>query len=314
MLFDLRKVLLGRAIQALVVAFVVGIASFAMLHTLPGDVALRIAGGRYGADFTDAAAAAAVRAELGLDRPLMVQLADWFFQLLTLDFGRSATTNALVVDEIGLLLGNSIVLALAAVLLSLLIAVPVGILAALKPGSVFDRLSALVSISLRATPAFVLGIVLMLGLAVRMGLAPVAGHGTAETLILPTVTLALGLAAVSSRVVRDSVVLVMESEQFRFARSKGLPLHSAILRHVMRNSAIPVVAYVGVQAAYLIEGVVIVETLFSWPGIGHGLVHAIFARDLPMLQGTALALGLLCVALNAFVDLACAAIDPRARA
>lgn len=309
----LGKVLAGRAFQALTVALVVGVASFAMLHTLPGDIALRIAGGRYGADYTDANAAAAVRAELGLDRPLMVQLADWFGQLLTLDFGRSAMTNALVTSEIAHLLGNSLILAVSSVLMSLVIAIPVGVLAALRPGGIFDRLSSLVSIGLRALPAFVLGIVLTLGLAIRLGIAPVAGHGTAETLILPTLTLAIGLAAVSSRIVRDAVVRVMESEQFQFARAKGLSTSAAVIRHGARNAAIPVVAYVGVQTAYLIEGVVIVESLFSWPGIGHGLVHAIFSRDLPMLQGTALSLGLLCVALNALVDVACAALDPRAR-
>ena len=309
----LGRLLAGRAVQAMIVALIVGIVSFAMLHALPGDIALRIAGGRYGADFANSAAADAVRAELGLDRPLLIQLGEWLAKLFTLNLGRSTMTNAPVTSEMGHLIANSLVLALTSVLLSLVIAVPLGVLAALRPGGWFDRTSALLSIALRATPAFVLGIALMLGLAVRMGLAPVAGHGTGQTLILPALTLAIGLAAVSSRVVRDAVVAVLDSDQFRFARTKGLPMHSAILRHGARNSAIPVVAYIGVQLAYLIEGVVIVETLFSWPGIGHGLVHAIFSRDVPMLQGTALALGLMCVVLNAVVDILCNEIDPRGR-
>ena len=146
-----------------------------------------------------------------------------------------------------------------------------------------------------------------------MGLAPVAGHGTAATLLLPALTLALGLAAVLSRVVRDAVLDVMRSDQVRFARAKGLSLDLVLLRHVARNAAIPVVAYVGVQLAYVIEGVVIIESLFAWPGIGHALVHAIFARDVPMVQGTALALGMMFVALNLVIDLLCRGLDPRGR-
>ncbi|QFT60746.1 Glutathione transport system permease protein GsiC (plasmid) [Sulfitobacter sp. THAF37] len=303
----------GRALQALIVALVVGVASFAMMHALPGDAAFRIAAGRYGYDVADAAAAAAVRAELGLDRPMMVQLAAWLGELLTFDLGRSSVTGMPIATELGHLSSNSFVLALAAVLLSLVIAVPIGLLAAVSPGGLLDRGLLWVSIALRATPAFVLGIALMLGLAVQLRLTPVAGHGTAANMFLPTLTLGIGLAAVSSRVVRDAVVDVMRSDQFRFARAKGLSLRSAVGRHVVRNAAIPVVSYVGVQLAYLIEGVVIVEVLFAYPGVGHALVHAIFGRDVPMVQGTALALGLFYVALSTIIDLMCRGLDPRGR-
>ena len=131
---------------------------------------------------------------------------------------------------------------------------------------------------------------------------------------LPALTLALGLAAVSSRVTRDAVAAVARAPYFAFARHKGLPDGVALRRHGLRNAAIPVVSYLGLQTVYLIEGVVVVETIFAYPGIGHALVHAIIARDIPMVQGTALVMGLLFVAINAAVDAACAWLDPRLRA
>lgn len=307
----LARQLAGRVGQACLVALIIGVASFAMIHALPGDVAYRIAAGRYGYDVADAAAAAAVRAELGLDQPLVLQLLDWLISLARLDLGRSTVTGAPVAEEIRVQLVNSLVLALTSIVLSLLIAVPVGIAAGLKPGGVFDRTSLAISTVLRATPAFVLGVVLMLLLAVWAGIAPVAGHGTTDTLLLPAATLSFGLAAVSSRVVRDAIVDVTGSDQYAFALAKGLNRGTALKRHVLRNAALPVVTYIGIQLVFLIEGVVIIEALFAWPGIGHALVHAIFARDIPMVQGTALSLGLMFVAMNFAVDLYCRILDPR---
>ena len=162
-------------------------------------------------------------------------------------------------------------------------------------------------------PAFALGIVLVLIFAVQLKLFPVAGFRGFQHLILPSLTLGLGLAAVSNRVVRDAVVEAMSAEWRLFARTKGLSAGVTMIRHVLRNASLPVVTYVGVQMAYLIEGVVIVETVFAWPGIGHALVHAIFARDISMVQGTALTLGLIYVVLNLVIDLACRSIDPRSQ-
>ena len=167
------------------------------------------------------------------------------------------------------------------------------------------------SVGLRSVPAFAMGVVLMLFLAVEAKLLPVAGYGELHHLILPSLTLGLGLAAVSNRVVRDSVVAATRSEWFSFARTKGLSRWTALRRHALRNAAVPAVAYIGVQLAFLIEGVVIIESVFAWPGIGHALVHAIFERDIPMVQGTVLVLGLLFVVLSLFVDIACRALDPR---
>lgn len=308
------SILVGRVIQALMVAIVVGMASFAMMQSLPGDASYRIAAGRYGYDMMDAASAEAVRTELGLDQPQSIQLMEWFSALARFDLGKSAVTGMPVAEELKSLLGHSLLLAGAGVFVSLLIAIPVGILAGLKPNGFFDRASLFASIILRAVPAFALGVMLILAFAVHGKLLPVAGFQGPEHLILPALTLGIGLAAVSSRVVRDAVSEAMAADWHLFSRTKGLSSRLALQRHVLRNAALPVVVYVGVQLAYVIEGVVIVESIFSWPGIGHELVHAIFGRDVAMVQGTALALGLLYVVLNLMIDLMCRGIDPRGRA
>ncbi|MCG8360623.1 MAG: ABC transporter permease, partial [Kiloniellales bacterium] len=260
-----------------------------------------------------AAAAEAVRAELGLDRHWTAKLFAWLGALAQFDLGRSLVYGSPVIDEIAVQLGYSLLLAAGAVITSLLVAIPLGITAGLKPGGVVDRVTLAVSILVRAIPAFALGVVLVLVFAVQLKLLPVAGFRGPEHLVLPSLTLGLGLAAVSNRVVRDAVVDAMSAEWQLFARTKGLSTRLTVLRHVLRNASLPVVTYVGVQMAYMIEGVVIVETVFAWPGIGHALVHAIFARDIAMVQGTALTLGLIYVALNLAIDLACRGIDPRTR-
>ncbi len=310
----LGALLLGRLAQAAIVALAVGVLGFAMMEALPGDAAYRIAAGRYGYDLVDGAAAERVRAELGLDRPAWVRLIAWAGDVATLDLGRSAVTGARVWDEIGRQLGHSAALTAAALALGLLIALPTGVAAGLNPGGLFDRASAVVSVGLRATPAFLLGVILMLTLAVRLNLTPAAGHGQGASIVLPALTLALVLASVLTRVIRNAVARTVAGEAYQFARHKGLSVGAALWRHGARNAAVPVVAYLGVQAALLLEGVVVVESVFAWPGVGHALTHAVFERDVPMLQGTALTLGLTFVALSFLVDAACRAIDPRMRA
>lgn len=302
-----------RILQALLVALIVGTLCFFIVRWLPGDMAFRIAAGRYGYDLVNAAAAEAVRQELGLDRPLLVQLAIWWRDLLTFNFGTSLLSGERVIDEIGHELGHSIELAITAVLIAAAIGPGLGMLAGMQPGGILDKVTLVATAILRAFPPFIVGLVLILVFAVNLRLTPAAGHGHAGSIILPALTLAIGLAAVSCRVARDAMASVGASAYFVFARTKGLSDRQALQHHGLRNVGVPVVAYLGVQLVYLIEGVVIVETLFAWPGIGHALVHAIVGRDVPMIQGTAIVMGVLFVLLNTLVDLACLAIDPRRR-
>lgn len=304
--------LLGfRLMQAGLVALLVGGLTFVLMRMLPGDVAYRIAAGRYGYDRVDAAAAQAVQQELGLDRPAWQALADWFMQLLRFNPGNSLVSGEPVMGEIAHQLGQTMHLAAVALLLSLLLGPPLGIIAGLSPAGKLDRLLLAISTTLRALPHFVLGLILVLIFALGLGLLPAAGYGDAEHVLLPALTLALGLAAVSSRVARNAMRQVTESQWYSFGRTNGLKPGTLFWRHGLRNVSVPVVTYMSVQFIYLVEGVIVVETLFAWPGIGHALVHAIFHRDVPMIQGTALIMGLMFVLLNALSDGLCYLLDPR---
>ena len=307
------RVLRQRAIQAAAVVLLVSTACFAIVQSLPGDIAFRIAAGRYGYDQVTAASADSVRAELGLDRPAWQQLLDWLGNLTTLDLGTSLVTGAGVAGELGLYLSNSLQVAAAALTLALAAGAPVGALAAARPGGILDRITTLWVSGARALPPFLLGLVLILLFSVHLGVLPAAGHGEAGHIVLPAVTLAVGLSGLFARVTRDAVVQIRQSDYVRFAATKGLGERLVFLRHVLRNAGVTLIAYIGVQMLILIEGVVVVESLFAWPGLGHALVHAIFWRDIPMIQATALALALLVVVLNTVVDLGALALDPRPR-
>lgn len=306
--------LASRLVQAVMVAVLIGTATFAMMRALPGDAAWRIAAGRYGYDNVNAQAADAVREELGLGGPVLPALGRWFADLARLDFGTSLVSGQPVIDEIGHQLGASLQLALAALLLSLLIGPPLGILAGLRPGGVLDRSLLVLSTGLKAVPQFLMALLLILFLAVHLRWLPAAGHGEARHFILPSLTLALGLAAVNTRIARDAMARIAAMPFYRFAQWKGLSPRQTLLRHGLRNVSVPLVTYLGLQFVTLVEGVVVVEAVFGWPGIGHALVHAIFSRDVPMVQGTALVLGLGFVLVNAGIDLAVRRLDPRVSA
>jgi peptide/nickel transport system permease protein len=309
----LTAILLRRSVQAVLVALLIGTISFFLMRSLPGDIAYRIASGRYGYDMTTTAAAEIVRGELHLDRPMGEALLLWWRGLLQLDFGTSVITGRPVMVEVWEHLAQTLRLAVTALILAAAIGLPLGTLAGLKQGGWVDRITLGATMVLRAIPTFVLGMMLVVLFSLRLKLLPVAGFDESGSIVLPALTLALGLGAIVSRIARDSIVRVTGSPYYEFARVKGLSDRVALVRHGLRNAAVPVIAYLGVQLAFLIEGVVVVEVLFSWPGIGHALIHALFGRDIPVIQGVVLTMSLIFVLLNTLVDIACAAIDPRLR-
>lgn len=307
----MSRLVTARLLQALVAALLIATLCFAMMQTLPGDAAMRIAASRYGPDAMSQQLAEAVRLELGLERPLLTQYAASLMQLARLDLGYSLVSGTPVIEELKVQLGHSLWLALLALALSLLLGPTLGLMAGLRPGGWVDRLSLGLSILLRALPPFVLGLLLIMVFSLWLGWLPPAGFGSWRHLLLPALTLALGLAALSSRVTRDAMAEVAAAPYFAYGRQKGLDGLALAGRHGARNAAIPVVAYLGLQSVYLIEGVVVVESLFAFPGIGHALVHAIIARDVPMVQGTVLIMGLLFIFINLLVDTLCRRLDPR---
>ena len=306
----MKVMLLKRALQLVTVVWGVGTLTFVLMRSLPGDMAYRIAASRYGQDNVNSDAAALVRQELNLDQSAFVAYWHWLLDLLQFNLGHSLVSGLPVIDAIQHMLGHSLLLALAGLLISILIAVPIGLFCAWR-GNPLDSVFMGLSSVIRATPVFVLGVLFILLFALHWNWFPVAGFGTPAHLVLPALTLALSLAAVSNRVVRDSAKQTFQAAFYQFSKVKGLSTWQTFKRHGARNIAVPVVAFFGIQLVSMIEGIVMIESLFSWPGIGHGLAHAIFARDIPVIQGAALVMGILFVALNTLVDILCLWIDPR---
>lgn len=305
------KILLRRLTQLLLVVWSVGTLTFIITRQLSGDMAYRIAASRYGYDQADSMAAEAVRAELELDQPWWQSYFSWLGDLLQFNLGKSLVTGDSVWAEIQHQFGHTLSLAIVALILAILIGPTLGLLAARKPNGFFDRLTLVFSTLFRSVPAFIIAIGLITLFSAQLKWLPAGGYGSWQHFILPALTLAIGLSAVSVRVTRSTMVQVKNAEFYQFSQLKGLSRWKTFVRHGLPNIAVPVIAYHAVQLVYLIEGVVVVESLFAWPGSGHALVHAIIARDVPMIQGTTLVMGGLFVVLNTLADLLSAWIDPR---
>lgn len=288
----------------------VSVITFSMMHFVPGDPAEMIAMERYGEEIT-AEIIDHVRAELGLDQPVYVQYFHWLTKLLQGNLGYSFRTDRPVLDEILSRLPATIQLALGGMLVSLVIAIPVGIISATRQYSVVDNLSmfgALLGVSI---PNFWLALLLILFFSVHLGWLPVFGRDGIECLILPALTLGTSMAAITTRLIRSSMIEVLGQDYIRTARAKGLKERIVIYKHALKNALIPVTTIVGLQFAALLEGAVIVEVIFAWPGIGRLLVDSIFTRDFMLIQGCVLFIAAMFVLVNLLVDISYAYLDPR---
>jgi peptide/nickel transport system permease protein len=254
-----------------------------------------------------------VRTEFGLDQPVYIQYFNWLGNVLRGDFGYSFRTDRPVLDEILTRLPATLQLALAGMLVALVIAIPVGIISATRQYSAVDNLSmfgALLGVSM---PNFWLGLLLIMFFSVHLGWLPVFGRGGIEHLILPAITLGTGMAAITTRLMRSSMLEVLRQDYIRTARAKGLSEKVVICKHALKNALIPVVTVVGLQFGFLLEGAVIVEVIFAWPGIGRLLVDSIFARDFPVIQGCILFIAVMFVFVNLLVDSSYTYLDPKIR-
>jgi peptide/nickel transport system permease protein len=290
----------------------VSIITFSLMHFVPGDPAKLIAEKKYGDNVT-AEAVELVRSEMGLDRPVFIQYFNWMAGILRGDFGISSSTGRPVWDEITSKLPATVELALAAMLVSLIIAIPVGILSAVKQYSIMDSacmLGAMLGVSM---PNFWLGLLLILVFSVNLGWFPVYGRGDLTQLILPALTLGTGIAAVTARLTRSSILETLKQDYIRTARSKGLAERAVINRHALKNALIPVVTVVGLQIGSLLEGAVVVEVIFAWPGLGRLLYDSIFARDFSVIQGCVFFIAVMYVIVNLLVDIIYVWLDPRIR-
>lgn len=307
------KQLVWRLGQAAFVIFAVGILTFVLVQALPGDMAWRIASGRYGYDRVDLAAVTRVQQQLTDFSAQGNALWHWMWDLLRFDFGRSLVSGEPVSSELGWQLTQTLALAGVALLMMLILIIPAGVWAGCRPGGVIDRLINVLAPTFKSIPHFALGLLLIMLFSLRLNWLPSAGHGEGQHVILPALTLALTLSAVGARVVREATCQAVKAGWYRWGAQKGLSSPYLFLRHGLRNLSVPVVTWIGMQFVWLVEGVVVIETLFAWPGVGHALVHAIFARDVPVIQASAVVLGLTFVTLNMLVDGVCYVLDPRGK-
>lgn len=307
------KYIVKRLAMLIIVTMGVTLITFSMMHWAPGDPAELMAISRYGLESVNEQNIAQIRMEEGLDAPIFVQYWRWLEHIWRGDLGRSIVTGDLVLDEIRLKIPATFELALAALIISLIIALPAGIISAVKQYSPVDYLTmtgALLGVSM---PNFWLGLLLILLFSVTLGWLPVFGYGTLKHMVLPALTLGAGMAAITTRLIRSSMLGVLRQDYIITARSKGLPEGSIIYNHALKNSLIPVITVIGLQIGHLLEGAVIVEVIFAWPGIGKLLVDSIFARDFFMIQGCVLLFAVIFVIVNLLVDISYIYLDPRIR-
>lgn len=299
--------------QATLTAWVIATLCFFVVQALPGDAALSIAAARVGEERVTPEAAARIKREEGLDRPVFVQYGSWMARLATLDLGRSMVTRKRVVDDLAYHASFTLSLGLIGWLLSYAIALPFGIAAGFYPGGLLDRAATGLSVIFVSLPTFLIGIALISVFALTFRVLPPAGYRTSAHMVLPALTLALSLAAYSVPMIRNAVVEVRGSFFMTYARIRGLGASKAFQHHGIRNAAIPVITFAALQFAFVVDGFVIIETLFNYPGLGELLVRSLVARDIPVIMGAGLLIGLLYALVNLAVDLIALALDPRRR-
>ncbi|SFF49848.1 peptide/nickel transport system permease protein [Blastococcus tunisiensis] len=294
----------------------VSVIVFSLVHLVPGDPVRLALGTRFSQESYDA-----LRERSGLDQPLIEQFFGWLGRALTGDLGVSFRSGETVTSLIAERLPATLTLAFASILVALLIAVPLGTISALRPRSIIDRFATVISQFGISVPDFWMGIVLILVFAGTLGWLPSGGFVPIgedplewlQRLVMPAVVTGVVSGSVITRFVRSSMLEALGSDHVRTAQAKGLPTRQVFTWHVLRNALLPLVTVTGVQLAYLLSGVVVVEIVFSWPGLGQLALQAVQARDYPVLQGAVLLFALVFLVINLVVDLLYTAIDPRIR-
>jgi len=254
-----------------------------------------------------------LRKELHLDRPVLVQYAEFLGGLPRGDLGVSFRSREPVAREIARRFPATLLLAATSIAVAVLVALPLGMLAATRRGKAADYLSGFAAMLSLSIPNFLLGPLLVLVFSVQMGILPVSGYGTARHLVLPAATLGTGMAALLMRMVRATLLEELRKEYVTAAEARGLSRRAAVAMHALRNALVPLATVLGLSFGAVLAGSVIAETIFAWPGIGRLLIQAIDARDYPLVQGCVLVIALCTVAVNLATDLLCARLDPRIR-
>jgi peptide/nickel transport system permease protein len=306
----------------LIVPTLFGVAAvvFVIMRVIPGDVTLLILGGDQ-AGRIDPQQIAAMRHELGLDQPIAVQFGEWLWGVLRLDFGKSLWTGQPVIEEVLIRLPLSLEVAILATIVSVLIAIPLGMLAAVRQDTWVDYVIRVVSIGGQAIPSFWVGILVILFLVIYFGWGPpleftppwIDPWANFQQLVWPVATVGYRYAAVTTRMTRSTVLEVLREDYIRTAWAKGLRERAVVIRHALKNAMLPVITLIGTEFAFLIGGLVVTETVFTLNGVGRFVVDAVAHRDYPVVQALVFLIAFCFVVVNLLIDLTYAWLDPRIR-
>jgi len=299
---------LRRVIQAIPLLFLASFVVFLLIHITPGDPVRLMLG-----EQSSEEKVAAVRAALGLDRSLPEQYLRFLGRAIRGDLGMSIRAVRPVTELVRLAFPATLELAGATMLLAVAVGLPVGVLAGLRPGSLFDSLALLFALLGQSIPSFWLGLNFIVLFALKWRLLPTSGRGELKHLIMPACALAPHLIGLIIRITRTSFIEVLRQDYIRTAYAKGLRPSFVLSRHAFKNAMIPVVTVIGLQTGALLGGAVITETVFAWPGAGQLAVNALYTRDYPVVQGVVLISALVFVVINLLVDFMYAIFDPRVR-
>ncbi len=305
---SVARYLTRRLVLTLPVLFGVATLVFSLIHLVPGDPAQAMLG--EGASAKDVSE---LRARLGLDRPLLHQYWSFLAGVVRGDLGTSFRTGQPVTTAILERVPATVELALASMAVAIVVALPLGIIAAVRHGTLADHASMTLALAGISIPNFWLGPMLAIIFSVQLGWLPVSGRGGVESLVLPAISLGAALAAILARMTRASLLEELRELYVRAARARGVSRGRAIIRHALRNSLIPLVTILGLQFGAVLTGAVITETIFAWPGIGRLLIQSISFRDYPLVQGCILLIAVTYVTVNLVTDLLYGVLDPRIR-
>ena len=316
----MRTYLAKRLLLIVPTLFGVAAVVFLIMRVIPGDVTLLILGGDQTGRI-DPKQLAAMRHQLGLDQPLVVQFGTWLWGVVRLDFGTSLWTGQPVIEEVLIRLPLSLEVAILATIVSVLLAIPLGMLAAVRQDTWVDYVIRVVSIGGQAIPSFWVGILVILFLVIYFGWGPpleftppwVDPWANFQQLVWPVITIGYRYAAVTTRMTRSTVLEVLREDYIRTAWAKGLRERAVVIRHALKNAMLPVITLVGTEFAFLIGGLVVTETVFTLNGVGRFVVDAVAHRDYPVVQALVFLIALCSVIVNLLIDLTYAWLDPRIR-
>jgi len=288
--------------------------TYGMMMFAPGDATLEIAIARYGGhDRVDRATIEWIKKKEGLDKPFLHQYFHWLKRVVVLDLGTSLVKEEPVWQLICTRFAKTFELAVAAIVIALLIAVPIGILGGVKQGSWMDSMGVTIAVTGVSMPNYWLGLMLIILFSVKLKWLPVFGYGDWRHIVMPAITLGTALTAYTTRILRSAIIETLQSEYLIALRAKGISKRFVLGKHIFKNALIPVVTVVGLEFGMILEGAVITETVFAWPGIGDLMVCAVSNRDYPLIQGLVLFTAMVFVLINFLMDIVYRCLDPRIR-